>query len=169
MTHSNQTISPLRQRMIDDMVLRKLKPRTQEAHIRAVKRLPSFLKRPPDTATADDLRRFQLGMATNGASSHTINVTVTGLRFFFETTMENHEVMRKMSTIREPRRLPTILSADEVKRLLDATTSLKYRAALSTAYGAGLLQRPCVSSPVIQNTWVLASALPWYCIPGDRP
>lgn len=138
MTHSNQAITPLRQRMIDDMVLRKLKPRTQEAHIRAVKRLASFLKRPPDTATAEDLRRFQLGMATHGASSNTINVTITGLRFFFETTMENHEVMRKMSTIREPRKLPVILSPDEVKRLLEATFNLKYKAALATAYGAGL-------------------------------
>lgn len=138
MTHSTQTISPLRQRMIDDMSLRKLKPRTQESHIRAVKRLTRFLKRAPDTATAEDLRSFQLHMTTHGASSHTINVTITGLRFFFETTLENYEVMRKMSTVHEPRKLPVILSPDEVKRLLEATTNLKYRAALSTAYGAGL-------------------------------
>jgi len=138
MTHSTQTISPLRQRMIDDMSLRKLKPRTQESHIRAVKRLTRFLKRAPDTATAEDLRSFQLHMTTHGASSHTINVTITGLRFFFETTLENYEVMRKMSTVREPRKLPVILSTDEVRRLLEATTKLKYRAALSTAYGAGL-------------------------------
>ena len=83
MTHSTQTISPLRQRMIEDMSLRKLKPRTQESHIRAVKRLTRFLKRAPDTATAEDLRSFQLHMTTHGASSHTINVTITGLRFFF--------------------------------------------------------------------------------------
>ena len=138
MTNSTQPVSLLRQRMIEDMALRKLKPRTQEAYIRAVKRLARFLKRSPDTATAEDLRRFQLHMATNGASSHIINVTITGLRFFFETTLENHEVMRKMSTVHEPRKLPTILSTDEVKRLLEATTSLKYKAALSTAYGAGL-------------------------------
>jgi site-specific recombinase XerD len=124
--------------MIDDMTLRKLKPRTQEAHIRAVKRLTRFLRRPPDTATAEDLRRFQLHMATHGASSQTINVTITGLRFFFETTLENQQVMRKMTTVHEPRKLPTILSTDEVRRLLEATTSLKYKAALSTAYGAGL-------------------------------
>jgi len=138
MTHSTQNYSPLRQRMIDDMILRKLKPRTQEAYIRSVKRLTRFLKRSPDTATAEDLRCFQLHMVTNGASSHIINVTITGLRFFFETTLENYEVLRKMSTVREPRKLPTILSTDEVKRLLEATASLKYRAALSTAYGAGL-------------------------------
>jgi len=138
MTYSTQTISPLRQRMIEDMSLRKLKPRTQESHIRAVKRLTRFLKRAPDTATAEELRSFQLHMTTHGASSHTINVTITGLRFFFETTLENYEVMRKMSTVHEPRKLPVILSPDEVKRLLEATTNLKYRAALSTAYGAGL-------------------------------
>jgi len=124
--------------MIDDMALRKLKPRTQEAHIRAVKRFTRFLKRSPDTATAEDLRCFQLHMVTNGVSSHVINVTITGLRFFFETTLDNHELLRKMSTVREPRKLPVILSTDEVKRLLEATTILKYKAALSTAYGAGL-------------------------------
>ena len=138
MTHSTQTISPLRQRMIEDMSLRKLKPRTQESHIRAVKRLTRFLKRAPDTAPAEDLRSFQLHMTTHGATSHPLNVTITGLRFFFETTLENYEVLRKMSTVHEPRMLPVILSPDEVKRLLEATTNLKYRAALSTAYGAGL-------------------------------
>jgi len=141
MTISTQPVSPLRQRMIEDMALRKLKPRTQEAYIRAVKRLGRFLKRSPDTATAEDLRRFQLHMTTNGASSHIINVTITGLRFFFETTLENHKVMRKMSTVHEPRKLPTILSTDEVKRLLEATTSLKHKAALNRLWGWPASQR----------------------------
>ena len=138
MTHSNPTISPLRQRMIDDMALRKLSPKTQQTYIRSVLKLAQFLDRSPHTATAEDLRRFQLHLASNGVSSKTINVTITGLRFFFEVTLEDHQILRKMSSVHEPRKLPVILSPDEVKRLLEATTALKYKAALSTAYGTGL-------------------------------
>jgi len=138
MTHSTQTISPLRQRMIDDMSLRKLNPLTQQAYLRAVIKLSRFLVRSPDTATAEDLREFQLHMAANGVSNKTINATITGLRFFFEVTLEDHQIPRKMSTVHEPRNLPMILSPDEVRRVLEAATNLKYKAALSAAYGAGL-------------------------------
>ncbi len=138
MTQSTQAISPLRQRMIDDMTQRKLNPKTQEAYLRSVIKLTRFLRRSPDTASADDLRQFQLHLAQNGVSNKTINATITGLRFFFETTLDDHQALRKMSTVRDPRRLPVILSPDEVKRLLEATTNLKYKAALATAYGAGL-------------------------------
>ena len=138
MTQSTQTISPLRQRMIDDMTQRKLNPKTQEAYLRSVIKLSRFLHRSPDTASADDLRQFQLHLAQNGISNKTINATITGLRFFFETTLDDHQALRKMSTVREPRKLPVVLSPDEVKRLLEATTNLKYKAALATAYGAGL-------------------------------
>lgn len=138
MTQSNQPISPLRQRMIDDMTMRRLNPKTQTAYIRAVKKLAQFLGHPPHAASAEDLRLFQLHMAANGVSNKTINATITGLRFFFEVTLEDRQALRKMSTVHEPRKLPVILSTDEVKRLLKATLSLKYKAALSTAYGAGL-------------------------------
>lgn len=138
MTHSTHTISPLRQRMIDDMKLRKLNPGTQTAYLRAVVKLTRFLRRSPDSATPEDLRQFQLHLATHGVSSKTINATITGLRFFFEVTLEDRQAMRMMSTVHEPRKLPVILSPEEVKRLLEATTNLKYKAALSTAYGAGL-------------------------------
>ena len=138
MNHPTQTISPLRQRMIDDMSLRKMQPRTQQAYIRAVKKLAGFLDRSPRTATAEDLRQFQLHMAGNGVSSKTINATITGLKFFFAVTLEDHQVLRKMSCVHEPRRLPVILNPEEVRRLLEAASSLKYKAALSTAYGAGL-------------------------------
>lgn len=138
MTQSSQTISPLRQRMIDDMTLRKLNPKTQDAYIRSVIKLTRFLGRSPDSASADDLRQFQLHLAQNGVSNKTINATITGLRFFFETTLDDHQALRKMSTVREPRKLPVVLSPDEVRRLIEATTNLKYKAALSTAYGAGL-------------------------------
>lgn len=138
MTQSTQTISPLRQRMIDDMTQRKLNPKTQEAYLRSVIKLTRFLGRSPDTASADDLRQFQLHLAQNGVSNKTINATITGLRFFYETTLDDHQALRKMSSVRDPRKLPVILSPDEVKRLLEATTNLKYKAALATAYGAGL-------------------------------
>ena len=138
MTHSNPTISPLRQRMIDDMALRKLSPKTQQTYIRSVIKLAQFLDRSPHTATAEDLRRFQLHLASNGVSSQTINVTITGLRFFFEVTLEDHQILRKMSSVHESRKLPVILSPDEVKRLLEAATNLKYKTALSIAYGTGL-------------------------------
>lgn len=138
MTHSNPTISPLRQRMIDDMALRKLNPKTQQTYIRSVMKLAQFLGRSPHTATAEDLRRFQIHLANNGVSSTTINVTISGLRFFFEVTLEDRQILRRMSAVHEPRKLPVILSPDEVKRLLEAATTLKYKAALSTAYGAGL-------------------------------
>lgn len=138
MTQSTQTISPLRQRMIDDMAMRKLNPKTQEAYLRAVVKLTRFLGRSPDSASADDLRQFQLQLATDGVSNKTINATITALRFFFQVTLDDYQVMCKMSAVREPRKLPVVLSPDEVKRLLEASTNLKYKAALSTAYGAGL-------------------------------
>jgi len=138
MTHSTKLISPLRQRMIDDMALRKLNPKTQTAYIRAVEKLTRFLGRSPDTASAEDLRRFQLHLVEGGVSSVTLNATITGLKFFFEVTLDCPEAMKKMSHVYQPRRIPEILSVDEVTRLLQSAGCLKYRAALGVAYGAGL-------------------------------
>jgi len=138
MTHSTEAISPLRQRMIDDMTMRRLNPKTQSAYLRSVKKLAQFLGHSPHTASAEDLRLFQLHMAANGVSNKTINATITGLRFLFEVTLDEHQVLRKMSTVHEPRNLPMILSPDEVRRVLEAATNLKYKTALSAAYGAGL-------------------------------
>jgi integrase/recombinase XerD len=126
MTHSTQTISPLRQRMIDDMLLRKMRPRTQQAYLRAVKKLARFLGRSPHTATAEDRRQFQLHLVGDGVSSKTINATITGLKFLFEVTLDDRQVLRKMSTVHEPRRLPVILTPEEVRRLLEAASSLKF-------------------------------------------
>ena len=138
MPDSNKSVSPLRQRMIEDMTLRKFSPKTQSGYIHAVKMLTRFLGRSPDSASAEDLRLFQLHMSETGVSSTTINVTITGLRFLFEVTLDDQNVMKKMSPIYEPRKLPVVLSSDEVARLLDAATNLKYKAALAVAYGAGL-------------------------------
>ena len=99
MTQSMQTISPLRQRMIDDMRLRKLSPKTKNGYIRAVKRLAGFLGRSPDSATAEDLRHFQLHLVDHGISPVSLNATITGLRFFFEVTLERADLMARMSRL----------------------------------------------------------------------
>ncbi len=138
MTQSTQTISPLRQRMIDDMTMRRINRNTQQTYIRAVKNFTQFLGRSPDTATAEDFRLFQLHLAENKVSNSSINGTISGLRFFCRVTLDDPQLLRKMSTVFEPRKLPVILNPNEIKRLLEATTSLKYKAALATAYGAGL-------------------------------
>lgn len=138
MNESTEAVSPLRQRMIEDMRMRKLGDKTQVQYIRAVKKLAAYLKRSPDTATAEELRSFQLHLVESGTSGVTINVTITGLRFFFEHTVDNTQVMKKMSSVRVPRRMPVILSIEEMSRLLKGAIHPKHRAALSVAYGAGL-------------------------------
>ena len=138
MTQSTKTISPLRQRMIDDMTLRKLAPKTQKTYIRAVKNFTRFFGQSPDAATAEDLRRYQLRLVQQGISSGTLNATLTGLRFFFEITLDRPGTMKHTSHVHQPRKLPVILSIAEVTRLLQAAGSLKYQAALAVAYGAGL-------------------------------
>ena len=138
MTQSTQPISPLRQRMIEDMNLRKLAPKTQTSYLRAVKKLADYLGHSPDTATAEDLRQFQLHLTDKGTSRITINATITALRFLFEVTVGDKDVVGKLNTVPVPRKLPVVLSREEVGRLLEATSSLKYKAAFSVAYGAGL-------------------------------
>ena len=130
--------TPLRQRMLDDMRMRKLEPRTQEAYIRAVRKLAVYLKRSPDTATVEDLRNFQLHLVDTGTSPITLNATLTGLKFFFDVTLDRGELMARMQPVRVPHSLPVVLSREEVARLLAATDNVKHRAALSVAYGAGL-------------------------------
>jgi integrase/recombinase XerD len=138
MTQSTKPISPLRQRMLEDMTMRKLSARTQSAYIRAVANFTRFLSRSPDTADAEDLRRYQLHLVEQGVSTTTINATITGLKMFFEVTLDRPEAMKKMRHIYEPRKLPEILSTEEVTRLLQAAGGLKYQAALGISYGAGL-------------------------------
>ena len=138
MAQPSQPTSPLRQRMIEDMRIRKLAPKTQSGYIRAVKKLADFMGHSPHTATAEDLRQFQLFLTNKGTSRITINATITALRFFFEVTVDNKDIVTKLNTVPVPRRLPIILSREEVSRLLEATHSLKYKAAFSVAYGAGL-------------------------------
>ena len=138
MVPSTQAVTPLRQRVIDDMRMRKLCDQTQAGYIRAVRQLAAFLERSPDTATVEDLRRFQLHLVDHGASPITLNATITGLKFFFDVTLARGELMAKMQPVRVPRTLPVVLNREEVARLIAAAPNLKCQTALSIAYGAGL-------------------------------
>jgi len=138
MTTTDKPISPLRQRMIDDMRMRKLSPKTQASYIRVVKRFAKFLGRSPDTASVEDLRRYQLHLVDSGISAISLNANLTGLKFLFETTLDHPELMAKMHSVHEPRKLPVVLSREEVARLLAAAENLKHQTALSVAYGADL-------------------------------
>jgi len=120
MTTSNIPISPLRQRFIEDMSLRKLAPHTQQGYIRAVKKLALFLGHSPHTATPEDLRYFQLQMVSDGVSTITLNATITALQLFFKVTLDRTGALGLMSYVRVPRKLPAVLSPEEVTRLLNA-------------------------------------------------
>ena len=135
---STDAISPLRQRMNEDMSARQLHPLTQRGHIRACKRFAAFLKRSPDTATSDDLRRFKLHLAESGLSICTRNRAVTALRFLFRVTLRRLDLLAELYHIREPEKVPLVMSQDETKRLLAVAANLKVRLLLSLAYGAGL-------------------------------
>jgi integrase/recombinase XerD len=132
------TISPLRQRMIDDMTARRFKEKVQKDYVRHVGTFAAFLGRSPDTATSEDLRRFQLHMAQQQISPGSINAAIAALRFFFTVTLERPDLVRPLRTLNEPRKAPVVLSQEEVARLLEAAPGLKYKAALSVGYGAGL-------------------------------
>src|SRR5215204_4997277 len=135
---TDEAMSPLRRRMIEDMTIRKFAPKTQHDYVQRVKNLAAFLGRSPDTASFEDVRRYQLDLATRGAGVPTLNQSVATLRFFFRVTLKRHDILEHTHFIHEPRKLPVVLSPEEVARLLDAAPGLKYKAALSVAYGAGL-------------------------------
>ena len=135
---STDTISPLRQRMIEDMNARKLGAATQTGHIRSCKRFAAFLKRSPDTATLEDIRRFQLHLAETVVSICNRNRIMTGLRFLFRVTLRRLDLAAEIYHIREPQKIPLVMSQDETRRLLAVASSLKARTLLSLGYGCGL-------------------------------
>ena len=141
-------ISPLRQRMIEDMNVRHFAANTQEAYIRAVEKLARFLGRSPATATLEDLRRFQLHLTGTHALPSTINLTVSALRFFFTATLDRPDAAQRLVLVRQSYKPPVVLSPEEVSRLLEAVTSVRYKAALSIAYGAGLRVSEIISLKV---------------------
>src|SRR3984957_1968048 len=138
MNEPSRKVSPLRQRMIEEMCMRQLAPKTRDAYIRAVLHFTRYLRRSPDTATAEELRAYQVHCVKQGISAISLNATITGLKFFFEATLGQKEVMAKMHPVRVRRTLPIILSREEGARLIEAAKTLKHRTALSVTYGAGL-------------------------------
>ena len=145
---TDTSISPLRQRMIEDMTVRGFTAGTQRSYINAVKGFTVFFGRSPDQASPEDLRRYQLHMRSSGASATTMNAAVSALRFLFGVTLGRNDAEAGMTTVRQPKKLAVILSPEEVARLLDAAPGLKHKAALSVAYGAGLRASEVVSLKV---------------------
>jgi integrase/recombinase XerD len=135
---SSDAVSPLRQRMIEDMNSRKLGAHTQKSHIYSCKRFAAFLQRSPDTATAEDIRLFQLHLAETGVSIGNRNRIMTGVRFLFRVTLRRLDLAAEIYHIREPQKIPLVMSADETRRLLAVASSLKARVLLSLGYGCGL-------------------------------
>ena len=132
---TEQTISPLRRRMIEDMVIRQFAPRTQAFYIRTVYDFTVFLGRAPDRASAEDLRGYQLHLASTGVTPMSINRAVTALRFFFNITLGRRDLTERLASLRQPRKLPVVLSGAEARRMMAASEiaspgGLKYRCAL---------------------------------------
>src|SRR5262250_647989 len=138
MSMSTYSVSPMCKRMIEETTVRKLCAGTQRGHIRSCRRFAAFLKRSPDTATSEDIRRFQLHLAESGASICNRNRIMTGLRFLFRVTLRRLDLAAEIYHIREPQKIPLVMSPDETKRLLAVAQNLKVRVLLSLGYGCGL-------------------------------
>jgi len=135
---SPQPISALRARMIEDMTVHGFNERTRGHYVRHVRAFAAFIGRSPDAATAEDVRLFQLHQTRSGVQPPSINGAVSALRFFFTVTLDRPDLARRLTVVPYPRRIPTVLSVEEVTLLLRAATAPKYKAAFATAYGAGL-------------------------------
>src|ERR1700737_5011362 len=135
---STDAVSPLRQRMIEDMNARKLCAGTQRGHISSCKRFAAFVKRSPDTATLEDIRRFQLHLAERGVSICNGNPIMPGLRFLCRVTLRRLDLAAEFYHTREPQNIPLVMSQDETRRLLAVASSLKVRVLLGLGYGCGL-------------------------------
>jgi site-specific recombinase XerD len=133
-----KTVSPLRQRMIEDMSARKLGPHSQRNHIHSCKRFAAFLRRSPETATPEDIRRFQLHLSETGLSICNRNRIMTGLKFLLRVTLRRLDLASEVYHLREPQTIPLVMSPDETRRLLAVASSLKVRVLLSLGYGCGL-------------------------------
>jgi site-specific recombinase XerD len=138
MTTTTPAISPLRQRMIDDMRMRKFGEKTQLDYVRAVRNFTKYLGRSPDTARVEDLRNYQLHLVDHGISPASLNSAISGLKFFYNVTLDRGDLVAKMQPVHMPRKLPVILSREEVGRLIAAAGNLKHQTALALAYGTGL-------------------------------
>src|ERR1700680_1662085 len=135
---STEAVTPLRHRMIEDMNARKICAGTQRGHIHSCKRFAVFLNRSPDTATTEDIRRFQQHLAEAGVSICNRNRIMTGVRFLFRVTLRRLDLAAEIYHIREPQKIPLVMSPDETRRLLAVASNLKVRTLLSLGYGCGL-------------------------------
>jgi site-specific recombinase XerD len=142
---TDKAISPLRRRLIEDMAIRRLGSMTQRDYIRHVKKFADFVSRSADKATAEDVHRYQFWLASIGTTVPTVNVSATALRFFFRVTLRRSDLAEEVVSVREPRRLPVVLSPEEVSRLLASAINIKHKALLSLAYAAGLRASEVVS------------------------
>jgi site-specific recombinase XerD len=142
------SISPLRQRMIEDMNARHFGEKAQKDYIRCVKTFTTFLGRSPETADIEDLRRFRLHLIDSSLSVSSLNTAMQALRFFFSVTLDKPGLLKALFRVQGPQKLPTVLTQEEVARLLDCAASAKHKAALSVAYGAGLRASEVVSLKV---------------------
>src|SRR5712664_1628684 len=131
-------MNPLRRRMIEDMTVRNLSPATQRSYLHAVTKFSRYFGRSPERLGLEDVRAFQVHLVSTGISWPALNQTVCALRFFYGVTLGHGEIPERIPYAREPRKLPVVLNTDEVVRFLEAIPSLKTRAALTTAYAAGL-------------------------------
>ncbi len=135
---SHRAVTPLRQRMIEDMAARNLGRHSQRSHLSSCERFAAFLEGSPDTATADDIRRFQLFLIESGASICNRNRIMTGVRFLFRVTLRRHDLAAEIYHLKEPQKVPLVMSQDEIRRLLAMAATIKLRTMLSLAYGCGL-------------------------------
>lgn len=142
---TDKAISPLRQRLIDDMAIRRLGPKTQHEYIRRVKSFADFLGCSPDKATPEDVHRYQLWLASIGTTVPSVNAGASALRFFFKVTLKRSDLADEVVSVREPRRLPVVLSPEEVARLLASAINIKQKAVLSLTYATGLRASEVVS------------------------
>ncbi len=131
-------VGALRERMIEDMTVRGFGAQTRHDYVRHVRMFATFIGRSPDRATAEEVRRFQLHQTETGVGAPSINSSVSALRFLFTVTLDRPDLARRLTVVRQPRKLPLVLSAKEVALVLEAAPGPKYKAALATAYGAGL-------------------------------
>ena len=171
MTVATPAVSPLRRRMIDDMTLRNLSPATQRSYLHAVAKFSRHFDCSPDRLGLEDVRAFQVYLVSQGISWPALNQTVCALRFFYGVTLNRAEIPERIVYARTPRKLPTILSADEVVRFLEAVPSLKARAALTTAYAAGLRASESASLKMLAAILLrrIRAAGDWYSIRSRSP
>jgi site-specific recombinase XerD len=133
-----KTISPLRQRMLDDMRLRNMSPSTQKVYTHAVANFARFHGQSPDKLSLEDVRLYRMHLIERGLKATSVNPIIGALRFFYGTTLGHKDIAESIPFARKEDTLPAVLTPNEVVRLLEAVDSLKYRIALTTIYAAGL-------------------------------